>query len=115
MSVPAECYQQLDEFLAPYEELRWLHEIQTKQYHSACSTLISCANIEEQCLSKQKVMPYISILLVYCHTHINWLKSCIKLISPVLVVKLIECHIPHSLNISRVKFSRLSDKTKFSW
>ena len=55
MSAPVECYQQLEEFLAPYEELRWMHEIQTKQYHCAYSTLRSCADIEEQSLSKQKV------------------------------------------------------------
>lgn len=55
MSVPTECYQQLEEFLAPYEELRWMHEVQTKQYHSAYSTLVTCASTEEQSLSKQKV------------------------------------------------------------
>lgn len=56
MSAPAECYQQLEEFLAPYEELRWMHEVHVKQYHSAYTTLTSCANNEQQSLSKQKVM-----------------------------------------------------------
>ena len=55
MSAPAECHKQLEEFLAPYEELRWLHELQTRQYHSAYSTLTVCASAEGQCLSKQKV------------------------------------------------------------
>ena len=56
MSVPEQCYQQLDEFLAPYEELRWMHEIHTKQFHSAYSTLSAyAANGGQQSLAKQKV------------------------------------------------------------
>ena len=69
MSAPVECYQQLQEFLAPYEELRWLHEIQTKQYHSACSTLITCADIEEQSLSKQKVCAMLSLVIACFLSH----------------------------------------------
>jgi len=56
MSAPVECYQQLQEFLAPYEELRWMHEINTTQYHSAYCTLTACANNELQSLTKQKVL-----------------------------------------------------------
>ena len=56
MSAPVECYQQLEEFLTPYEELRWMHEIHTKQYHSAYSSLTACAaNRGVQLLAKQKV------------------------------------------------------------
>lgn len=55
LSAPAECHQQLIEFLAPYDELRWLHEINTKQYHSAYCTLTTCANNEHQSLAKLKV------------------------------------------------------------
>lgn len=58
MSAPVECYQELEEFLAPYEELRWMHEINTRQYHSAYSTLSACAHNERQSLAKQKVLTW---------------------------------------------------------
>jgi len=55
MSVPAECYSELEEFLSPYEELRWLHEIHTKQYHKAYATLAKCATSQQRSLAKRKV------------------------------------------------------------
>ena len=55
MSVPVECYSELEEFLSPYEELRWLHEVHTKQYNKAYTTLAKCAANEQQSLAKQKV------------------------------------------------------------
>ena len=56
MSAPVECYRQLEEFLTPYEELRWMHEVHTKQYHLAYSSLTACAaNSVQQSLAKQKV------------------------------------------------------------
>ncbi|XP_065919919.1 nuclear pore complex protein Nup133-like isoform X2 [Dysidea avara] len=54
MSVPVECYSELEEFLSPYEELRWLHEVHTKQYNKAYTTLAKCAANEQQSLAKQK-------------------------------------------------------------
>ena len=57
MSAPVECYRQLEEFLTPYEELRWMHEVHTKQYHLAYSSLTACAaNSVQQSLAKQKVL-----------------------------------------------------------
>ena len=56
MSAPVECHHQLEEFLTPYEELRWMHEVDTKQYHLAYSSLATCAaNSGQQSLAKQKV------------------------------------------------------------
>ena len=53
MSAPVECYRQLEEFLTPYEELRWMHEVHTKQYHLAYSSLTACAaNSVQQSLAK---------------------------------------------------------------
>lgn len=56
MSAPAQCYQQLEEFLGPHEELRWMHELHTKQYHLAYSTLVNYAEAEQRSLAKQKVV-----------------------------------------------------------
>ena len=74
MSAPMECYRQLEEFLTPYEELRWMHEIQTKQYHSAYSSLTACAaNSGQQSLEKQKVRLYCSVgILSTCY---HWLHT----------------------------------------
>lgn len=60
MSAPVECYRELEEFLTPYEELRWLHEVHTRQYHLAYSSLTAAcaANSAQQSLAKQKVWLY---------------------------------------------------------